>query len=185
MNAYVYQAALLCDSCGPEVRARLKDEGKAPADPSNEWSYDSGNFPKGPYQDGGGEADCPQHCDACHVFLANPLTDDGLSYVKEAVERAVREGRKDSAALTDWAPFYDVPGAVDCAHCGKLILATAAWGDGDVGDDDPKMGLFSYCSKDCYDAGPEYAHVTGDPGVEDETEDELVGDGSDVEAASE
>jgi len=28
----------------------------------------------GPYPDGGGEADAPQHCGGCGVFLENPLT---------------------------------------------------------------------------------------------------------------
>lgn len=44
--------------------------------------------PKGAecYSDGGGEADCPQHCANCGVPLENPLTSDGVQYVLEAAE---------------------------------------------------------------------------------------------------
>lgn len=52
-------------------------------DASDEGSYDSDDFPKGPYPEGGGEADTPQHCDSCHEFLENPLTSDGMAYVRE------------------------------------------------------------------------------------------------------
>jgi hypothetical protein len=45
---------------------------------TSESDYDSDDLPKGPYADGGGEADTPQHCDDCRRFLENPLTGDGL-----------------------------------------------------------------------------------------------------------
>jgi hypothetical protein len=51
----------------------LTSQGQAPADPTAEHTYDSDKFPKGPLADGGGESDCPQHCDTCGVFLENPL----------------------------------------------------------------------------------------------------------------
>jgi hypothetical protein len=59
-----------------------------------ESSYDSDEWPKGPYCDGGGEADNPQHCACCTVFLCNPLTQDGVAYVRamlESREKALRE----------------------------------------------------------------------------------------------
>jgi hypothetical protein len=113
MLAYVYQAALLCEECGCATRERLTAEGAAPQDSENESTFDSGDFPKGPYPYGGGEADTPQHCDACGVFLENSLTADGESYVKEAIETSRELKRKNmlrdsSVALEIWAPFYEV-----------------------------------------------------------------------------
>jgi len=43
---------------------------------TDESDYDRDNLPKGPCPDDGGEADTPQHCDTCGVFLGNPLTAD-------------------------------------------------------------------------------------------------------------
>lgn len=98
MNAYIYQADIFCADCGRSIRKRIKQEGKAPADPRDENTYDSDEYPKGPYQDGGGEADCPQHCGAgadclnamelggfkVGAWLENPLTADGVAYVRQA-----------------------------------------------------------------------------------------------------
>ena len=109
MDAYIYQAALLCDGCGEKIVAELTRAGKAPEDPEDEHTYDSDDFPKGPYSDGGGESDSPQHCDQCNGFLENPLTTDGYNYVKEAVAEDLKAGRKGSVAVTEWAPFYDIP----------------------------------------------------------------------------
>jgi hypothetical protein len=44
---------------------------------------DSGEYPCGPYSDGGGESDHPTHCGSCQEFLENPLTSDGMVYVRE------------------------------------------------------------------------------------------------------
>lgn len=77
MNAYVYQAALLCEECG------LAATKKRCADPRPLVIGDSDDFPQGPHLDGGGEADSPGHCDHCGVFLKNPLTTDGEEYVRE------------------------------------------------------------------------------------------------------
>ena len=110
--AYMYQAAWLCEECGEKARAELAAEGRAPADPEDESSYDSDDFPKGPYPDGGGEADSPQHCDRCGKFLENPLTAEGYKYVREAI----REGGE---GVEEWADFY--PEALEdegCEECG-------------------------------------------------------------------
>lgn len=89
MDAYVYQAALICDECAKVVmRERMDDP-------------DSHNYPQGPYGDGGGESDVPQHCDHCGVFLENPLTTAGEEYVREHVS----EGGSD--VLDTWRSHYD------------------------------------------------------------------------------
>jgi hypothetical protein len=113
MNVYVYQAALICDRCAEagEFRARLIAAGKTA-------EMDSDHWPHGPYSNGGGEADTPQHCDHCGEFLRNPLTPDGVLYVNtlcipymdetelawsEIADRAEADGK---AALAEWIRYY-------------------------------------------------------------------------------
>lgn len=96
MLAYIYQAALLCEDCGKAARAKCHEDENNPvvriARERNcslrcaaeyESHYDSDDYPKGPFDNGGGEADSPQHCDHCGVFLENDLTTDGANYVRE------------------------------------------------------------------------------------------------------
>ncbi len=123
MNVYIYAADLFCEDCGDAIRKQITEEDEFryarlapadPADPDDEYSYDSDEFPKGPYPDGGGEADSPQHCgngpnclnaiefpDGIKVgcWLENELTTDGANYVKDAI----REGGE-VAEL--WAEYY-------------------------------------------------------------------------------
>lgn len=101
MRAFIYSAALYCEPCGEAIRERLPLP--AGAELGNESSYDSDAYPKGPYDDGGGEADCPQHCDACGRFLENPLTPHGVAYVAEAVAEA---RARSSAVVAEWRAFY-------------------------------------------------------------------------------
>ena len=95
MNVYMYQAALLCEPCAvlqinSHTECGVSDTG------------DSDDFPQGPFPDGGGEADCPQHCDTCGLFLENPLTGDGYKYVVEQLEH------EPGTAVIEWADFYDI-----------------------------------------------------------------------------
>lgn len=120
MRVYVYQAALLCEKCGEAMRNEL-DGGP---DARNE---DSSYYPQGPYGQGGGEADSPQHCDHCSVFLENPLTEDGAQYVSEKAgaftigggvvedgdeswEDVARKADAKSPAVAQWIRFYLAPG---------------------------------------------------------------------------
>ena len=99
MDAYVYQAALLCEDCAHGVMnatvtgywpdctcGREANEHTYPDDhhrapqrhgcreyAPDESTYDSDDFPKGPYPDGGGWADSPQACDQCMIPLDNPI----------------------------------------------------------------------------------------------------------------
>jgi len=76
MNAYIYNADLYCENCAEAIKNTL-------VAPSVEDEHvDSNNWPIGPYPDGGGEADYPQHCGNCNMFLENPLTSDGEQYVQ-------------------------------------------------------------------------------------------------------
>jgi hypothetical protein len=100
MDAYIYRAAVWC---GPCVIKALVAAGKAapgaidmsPAEAlqqivsangfTSESHYGSDDLPKGPYAEGGGEADIPQHCQGCGQFLGNPLTPHGLIWVEDVI----------------------------------------------------------------------------------------------------
>ena len=113
MRVFIYQADLLCGDCGEAIREALNNEGKAPKDPQDEYTYDSDEYPKGSYPDGGGEHDTPQHCgsgDHClnalelndghkvGCWLENDLTSDGETYVREAMV----EGGEVAALWSEW-----------------------------------------------------------------------------------
>lgn len=105
MNVYIYNSALYCEDCGKALREQLTTAGKAPADPNDETTYDSQYFPKGPEANVGWCGDSPDHCasmetcvNACDTgtpypdgwgkvgcLLENPLTKDGIEYVRERV----------------------------------------------------------------------------------------------------
>jgi hypothetical protein len=91
MDAYIFDAELLCSDCAESVMARLPK---------------SDDYPKGPYSDGGGEADCPNHCGICGLFLENPLTDDGVEYVKAAIAEFDSTGRGTPEVIAEWREFY-------------------------------------------------------------------------------
>jgi hypothetical protein len=114
MKAYVFCADIYCEDCGKDMVADHKREG-TPDD------GDSMKFPQGPFPEGGGEADTPQHCGGCGVFLGNPLTPDGVEYVRAkalALEGADVSGNLSWAdiagiahdrgenALSEWIHFY-------------------------------------------------------------------------------
>jgi len=99
MDAYIYQAALLCEGCGLDTRRLLRSDLK----PN---TGDSDDFPQGPYGDGGGEADCPQHCGMCNEFLENPLTSNGYAGLRAEIEFSVTPPNLPGPALKMWADFY-------------------------------------------------------------------------------
>ena len=118
MNAYIYQASLYCDSCAESIIAELRKKNIEDTGDSNDW-------PQGPYQDGGGEADSPKHCgmgDMCAnaldignvigikvgCFLENPLTADGTSYVYNAVREHYMTGKGNAAVISEWKHYYDI-----------------------------------------------------------------------------
>lgn len=86
MKAFIYQAALLCGDCAETEREHLTTE-TGISRQLLETGTDSEGYPQGPFADGGGEADSPQHCDHCGVFLENPLTPDGDTYTRQIAEQ--------------------------------------------------------------------------------------------------
>ena len=104
MDAYIYKADIYCEDCMRDIKATVL------ADPCLAYNGDS---PKGPFPNGAGEADIPQHCGSCGVFLENPLTDDGRAYVKEQIEYAIdmtgiAAGGAYPGVVQTWAKFYDI-----------------------------------------------------------------------------
>jgi hypothetical protein len=127
MNVYMLKAALYCEPCGEReadgfpLGLRPDCECGQPAKSHGvngdellecveywpeETLYDSDDYPKGPYPNGGGEADTPQHCDSCSVFLENPLTEDGRDYVRGAL--AMDEEPLANFITRQWAAFYEI-----------------------------------------------------------------------------
>jgi hypothetical protein len=74
MIAYAFKAALFCEDCGEKIIRNLRCEEVTD-------NGDSDTFPQA-CPNGGGEADSPQHCDYCGLFLENMLTADGDNYLR-------------------------------------------------------------------------------------------------------
>lgn len=101
MRVYVYQAEILCETCGLAAQERI-----AARWPERVDYDDSSLWPDGPYSDGGGESDTPTHCGDCGVFLHNPLTHDRLAYVQAALDEHGANGRGNRDVLRQWARAY-------------------------------------------------------------------------------
>lgn len=101
MRAYIYKADIYCEDCAKQIVAN----GRALFWPTV-MKDDSEYYPQGPYSNGGGEADTPQHCGSCHEFLENPLTGDGYEYVAEAIGQRAYHGDGNKDVLWQWAMRY-------------------------------------------------------------------------------
>ncbi len=63
----------------------------------------------GPVFSTGDEADCPQHCGGCHVFLRNALTSDGVEYYLNRVADLLERGeasKRHFHTVREWISFY-------------------------------------------------------------------------------
>ena len=98
MDAYMYRAALLCEDCA-SAHALCDVDHYDHHDCTSECTA------VGPYANGGGEADSPAHCDACGVFLENPLTSDGVDYVRDQIW-AAQIDKRERPVLATWITFY-------------------------------------------------------------------------------
>ena len=109
MKVYTYQAALLCEDCGKTRQTTLTVQGRRPRGYPDETTYDSDQYPKGPFD--AADADAPQHCDKCGLFLENALTPEGIEYVRAKLaefDKALAMLRHSSSAntLDQWREFY-------------------------------------------------------------------------------
>jgi hypothetical protein len=119
MDAYLYQGEIYCTVCANLIRDGL------------EVSDNSETYPQGPYPDGDGEADYPQNCDDCGLFLENPLTDDGRRYVIDKLREYAVLGMR-SEVIEEWSDFYNLPlgpfSYADLKSEFKLYADGDAWG---------------------------------------------------------
>jgi len=93
---YMYQAELYCGSCGLK-----RCEGKVN-------TGDSDDYPQA--VDVTSEADSPQYCNGCGIFLKNGLTDDGLAYVQDIANNYIAggEGKDINGTVEQWIAFYNL-----------------------------------------------------------------------------
>lgn len=103
MQVYIFQADIYCEACGKDMIASLE---KTTGAPPIDMREDSNVWPQGPYSDGGGEADCPQHCGSCGVFLDNPLTADGVKYASDAIREFDMTGKGNAEVIETWRDAY-------------------------------------------------------------------------------
>lgn len=115
--AYVYQADCWCDDCGEEIIEQIKKKAKDLGERIHK--DDSDKFPHH-YLAEYDEADSPKHCASggeclnaevfnlgdtdyrVGQFLENPLTTDGIEYVKD-------EHKNNKNELTQfWMDFYNI-----------------------------------------------------------------------------
>ena len=81
------------------------------------------------HSNGGGEADAPQHCDSCGVFLENPLTwYDGYQYVSAAIEAYEYDGY--GTSVVEWADFYGLMCAAPGSGRRAQQYQAMAWPNG-------------------------------------------------------
>jgi len=118
---YIYQASLYCNSCGEAIREQLQKEGKSPADPDDENSYDSDNYPK--YVGEESESDSIDHCESRGNCLeAIDLQEYGLKaddplYGIEAHE--IGALLTTSLTTEGWNWLNDVLHEANCPNCGQ------------------------------------------------------------------
>lgn len=122
---YIYCADMYCEACTKAIKDEHARLGTVPDDPDDETSYDSDEYPKGPFSDE--ESDTPQHCgngkdclDPTEIggekygqFFENPLTSEGENYVKEC---------GDGPAKEFWLEHYGLrPDRDRCPGCDEVI----------------------------------------------------------------
>ena len=107
MDIYIYAADTWCEDCANAIKEQLDKEGKTPEDPNNEHTFDSDEYPKGPFDSSNETTDSPDHCAAgaeClnaivdgdqkyGCWLEQPLTNEGVEYtlgmIRDTIVRSI------------------------------------------------------------------------------------------------
>jgi hypothetical protein len=112
---WTYNADCYCDACGEAIRHALDGQGKTPDNPSDEYTYDSDDYPK--YCSNDEETDCPQHCGSGEeclnaevlpsgrkigCLIGTSLTSAGVEYVKEAIAKGGEVAELWAAQFSDY-----------------------------------------------------------------------------------
>ena len=103
MKIYMFDGDVYCKPCGEAIAATLPDP-----DAWEREHPDSNSYPVA-YDSSEGEADSPEHCGKCSLFLERNLTEDGVRYVQDYVDTLC--GDTDITLL--WGEFYGI-NALDC-----------------------------------------------------------------------
>lgn len=83
---YIFDADVYCEECTEAIKKELKDKGFRPIHYKDETTFDSNEWPKGPYS--GEESDSPQHC-GNHSYCLNPLILDRNPFCLECKQPSV------------------------------------------------------------------------------------------------
>ena len=134
-ESYAFNADIYCAECAEEM-GMLK-----PGAVDGE-----GNPPYAVETEEQGTADAPQHCGACHVFLENLLTDDGVDYVIDAL-RGHGDGRGIPGVLSTWADFY----ADDIGERADIYFDHGTMVGRDDFDKGPLLADLLACAESSYD----------------------------------
>jgi hypothetical protein len=102
VDYYIFAADVYCPHCADEIKRRLADV--APANPDDETTYDSGDYPKGPFSDD--SSDTPHNCANCGDYIEGPLTEDGVDYVIDAMQNDI-DCHHTNSIVRDWASHLD------------------------------------------------------------------------------
>ena len=107
MKIYMWNADLYCGPCGEAIAATLPDP-----DAWEREHPDSCSYPVA-YDSSEGEADSPEHCGKCVLFLERSLTEYGVRYVKEIVSEDLETESEIVGIVKEWIDFYGID-ALDC-----------------------------------------------------------------------
>lgn len=139
---YIYRADMWCDDCGQAIRQQLDAKGDGPIDPDRRDTYDSDDYPKGPFVERG--ADCPVHCgagercinavvlpsgDKIGALLSTDLTAVGVAYVQEAIDDGGEVAKFWQGVFSDAG--YDVSGDAPPIRA-RLACEALARGDAEA-----------------------------------------------------
>ena len=110
MKIFMFQADWFCEPCGEAIKETI-DIATLPYPGEGlfrEWYLDSDSFPI-EYDSSEGESDTPDHCAnmECELFLERNLTEDGIAYVRDAVEE-LKFGHGRNEIVQEWVDYYDI-----------------------------------------------------------------------------
>jgi hypothetical protein len=157
-DVYTYQGALYCDDCAEQIIEELDAQGA-------EDDGDSEQYPQGPYSDGGGESDIPQHCDngaqcvnAVQVPggakigcpFGNPLTDESASHLVEAIAKDVLRQDDHARAIGRlWCLIYPDVGTAELIKITAGGRQVCAFWPANLGELFTALDLGEGCAVSC------------------------------------
>lgn len=99
---HIYQAEAYCTACANKIRRELTADKQRPANVDDQTTFDSDDYPKGPFELAEEKVDSPMHCATCKKFLPAPLTTDGVNYVVDQIGQYLRNYTGSTSVLDTW-----------------------------------------------------------------------------------